>query len=42
MLVVDTNRTNIQQVRMEGLDVVYANILSSCTDELLAPESDAC
>ncbi|NJL55672.1 sodium:proton antiporter [bacterium] len=35
VLLVDTNWTNVQQARMEGLDIVYANILSSQTDELL-------
>jgi len=35
VLMVDTNWENVQQARMEGLRVVYANILSSQTDELL-------
>jgi NhaP-type Na+/H+ or K+/H+ antiporter len=35
VLLVDTNWSNIQQARMEGLRVVYASILSSQTDELV-------
>ncbi|MBX3085956.1 MAG: sodium:proton antiporter [Anaerolineae bacterium] len=34
-LLVDTNWTNVQQARMEGLSVVYGNVLSSQMDELL-------
>lgn len=35
VLLVDTNWAHVQQARMDGLPVVYANILSGQTDELL-------
>ncbi|MEZ4670795.1 MAG: sodium:proton antiporter [Anaerolineae bacterium] len=35
VLLVDTNWMNVQQARMDGLNVVYGNILSGQTDELL-------